>query len=567
MAVDYSQYARNAGLPLGEMMNAANLGLRMQAIRQQKAAQDAKLARQQEIQGALREFADSPMDVSAYGNMMIRYPEIGNQLQQGYNMLSEAQKKTEQKQALELYSALQSDTPDLANQILDTRIEAAENSGDDDQVVSLNQFKQQLQNNPRSAQAMVGLSLAATMGPENFAKTITALKPPGTGTGIGRELSFSEYQKLTPEQRTEYDAFKGRKVAGAAPGEISFETYQTLTPEQQAAYDRFKGRKVAGAGEISFTDYQRLTPGEQRQYSEFKGRKMDPKTEISFDEYRLLNPQERMAYNEFRGRPIGKTFKLLSDQEANTLGLPRGSWQMETGSNRVYPIGKDGVSITVNNVPTDYMPDEVDKNGDVLSVKPIPGGPADIAAKARLTKESKRTGATAKYGAVVLEDIQRLKDKVQKASWYNPVTGIWAAVLEPVPGTARADAEQLRSSIVANIGFDRLTQMREASPTGGALGSITERELALLQSVLGSLSLVQSQEQLLDNINRVETQYNNILNKARAYPNASEFGFTPSPEDSTGPAVQPQGTSPAPPTNVVVPPGLENRSYLKVLSK
>jgi hypothetical protein len=41
--------------------------------------------------------------------------------------------------------------------------------------------------------------------------------------------------------------------------------------------------------------------------------------------------------------------------------------------------------------------------------------------------------------------------------------------------------------------------MREASPTGGALGSISESELGLLKATLGSLRQSQSQEQFQAN--------------------------------------------------------------------
>ena len=92
----------------------------------------------------------------------------------------------------------------------------------------------------------------------------------------------------------------------------------------------------------------------------------------------------------------------------------------------------------------------------------------------------------------------------------------------------RVDVEMLKETIAANIGFDKLQRMREASPTGGALGNVSDRELSNLQSVLGNLALSQSEEQLISNIDRLDTLYRDILKKAEAYPNAEEFGFTPS---------------------------------------
>ena len=47
--------------------------------------------------------------------------------------------------------------------------------------------------------------------------------------------------------------------------------------------------------------------------------------------------------------------------------------------------------------------------------------------------------------------------------------------------------------------------MRDASPTGGALGQVSERELGFLQSVFGSLDQSQSAEELAYNIQLCST--------------------------------------------------------------
>jgi hypothetical protein len=54
--------------------------------------------------------------------------------------------------------------------------------------------------------------------------------------------------------------------------------------------------------------------------------------------------------------------------------------------------------------------------------------------------------------------------------------------------------------------------MRDASPTGGALGQVSERELALLNGALGSLKQSQTKEQLRANLANVKRIYNQIVN-------------------------------------------------------
>lgn len=96
----------------------------------------------------------------------------------------------------------------------------------------------------------------------------------------------------------------------------------------------------------------------------------------------------------------------------------------------------------------------------------------------------------------------------------NWTTGIGGATLSGIPGTPAHDLSKIVDTIEANIGFDKLNQMRQQSPTGGALGSVTERELALLSSTLGSLKQSQSKEQFISNLEKVREQVRQIVHGA-----------------------------------------------------
>jgi hypothetical protein len=56
-------------------------------------------------------------------------------------------------------------------------------------------------------------------------------------------------------------------------------------------------------------------------------------------------------------------------------------------------------------------------------------------------------------------------------------------------GSDRKQLEGFLTTLKGTIGFDTLQAMRDASPTGGALGQVSERELAQLNAYLGSLEL------------------------------------------------------------------------------
>lgn len=79
-----------------------------------------------------------------------------------------------------------------------------------------------------------------------------------------------------------------------------------------------------------------------------------------------------------------------------------------------------------------------------------------------------------------------------------------------IPGSDTRNLNAALTTVKSLVGFDALQKMRESSPTGGALGQITERELAFLQSVQGSLDTLQSNEQLIPTLNRVRQSFQTL---------------------------------------------------------
>jgi hypothetical protein len=88
----------------------------------------------------------------------------------------------------------------------------------------------------------------------------------------------------------------------------------------------------------------------------------------------------------------------------------------------------------------------------------------------------------------------------------NFTTG-FGSVTTYIPGTPGANLRATIETIKANLGFDRLQQMRDASPTGGALGQVAVKELDALQASVSSLDLNQSSERLRNNLEQIKTHY------------------------------------------------------------
>lgn len=181
--------------------------------------------------------------------------------------------------------------------------------------------------------------------------------------------------------------------------------------------------------------------------------------------------------------------------------------------------------VTIGNIPQDFI--VVTNDLGQITMEVIPGSPTDIAAKKEQAGKAEGAEVRNVQKSIVIEDIDRLKTKIIEAPWYNPVAGsILAKFMEnPYIGSGgnRIDAGGLATTIKSSIGFDRLQQMRDESPTGGALGQVSELELITLQSTLGSLDLNQSDEALIQNLDRLAIIYENMITKFRAYPNYDKY--------------------------------------------
>ena len=129
------------------------------------------------------------------------------------------------------------------------------------------------------------------------------------------------------------------------------------------------------------------------------------------------------------------------------------------------------------------------------------------------------------YMQAALDAIEDSIGLIKKDSFYNPTAGFGAETMAKLGGTDAADLEAALSTITSSIGFDRLQKMREDSPTGGALGSVSERELAQLNAALGSISQKQSPEQLEKNLLEIKKYYQSSVDALAAQQYAYENGL------------------------------------------
>jgi len=97
--------------------------------------------------------------------------------------------------------------------------------------------------------------------------------------------------------------------------------------------------------------------------------------------------------------------------------------------------------------------------------------------------------------------------------------------------TASGRLANALATIKANVGFDNLQTMRDNSPTGGALGAVTEKEIAFLQAMQGSLEQSQTAADLKANLQRLDQFFAGREQRRREafaqdYPELAQFaGF------------------------------------------
>lgn len=191
------------------------------------------------------------------------------------------------------------------------------------------------------------------------------------------------------------------------------------------------------------------------------------------------------------GNPSAGMDRIITPEQKRVMGLP---------DNGTYVWDKNG------------MPQLVEGTG--------PGTPQ---AKADVEKAKLAPKAAASLQAAEAR-AERILGAIDQAI---SATGLFTAgpgeMLSGVPGTAARDLRATLDTVKANVGFDELNQMRQNSPTGGALGNVTERELAFLQAVLGSLDQGQSPAQLRQKLTEVSEQVRASMGRLRAA-YVKEFG-------------------------------------------
>jgi len=127
--------------------------------------------------------------------------------------------------------------------------------------------------------------------------------------------------------------------------------------------------------------------------------------------------------------------------------------------------------------PAPKPPENYRWSADGQSLEPIPGGPADT--KGGLSDDRKIVATD-----TILNAAATARSLVDKGANTGVVGALMGFNSESQAAELRRQVDVLKS----NASIENLTAMRQASPTGGALGSVTEKENAMLAAAAGALN-------------------------------------------------------------------------------
>lgn len=148
------------------------------------------------------------------------------------------------------------------------------------------------------------------------------------------------------------------------------------------------------------------------------------------------------------------------------------------------------------------------------------GGQVEVTKQDAQVLSDKKAKAPKAYSTMVATDAtqQNTRKTIQEAkdliAWNTTGAG---SVLSGVWGTDARTLKGKIDTIKANIGFDKLQEMRVNSPTGGALGQVAVQELEYLQAVIAKLDQAANGPALnaaLDDVDRAVQESNQRIKEA-----------------------------------------------------
>lgn len=408
---------------------------------------------------------------------------------------------------------------------------------------------------PAWQEAMSGMSIGAdgkvVIGPKK--PTVTPTNPSNTGT-TGTTLTpagktyaerLAEITKGAQDVQTAFNEYKAGSSNGgkSTPEEdyknsAEYKAYLKYMREQQNPTEANNTAKERADALKVLADVQKRKEEAdleaRRRYEEILdksgGLKAGAEQSAALDRRRSNQELADLALQESAAARTAGVYddiyqkeqtanRPLTIEEATTLGVPFGTTMSQatamgkipsaTGSADGFSLGKDQTRWEYDATTGQYKQvaagSEASGEGGAGSISPYQ--------QERITRN--------------LASIDDLSTRV------GPWTTGFGALLDVIPSSDARDFQADLAMLKSNIAFGELTAMREASKTGGALGAISEKELALLEAALGSLDTKQSAANFQKNLEKIKESINRWVTAANQYGGATGGEVVTLPDGTT----------------------------------
>jgi hypothetical protein len=138
----------------------------------------------------------------------------------------------------------------------------------------------------------------------------------------------------------------------------------------------------------------------------------------------------------------------------------------------------------------------------------------------------------------LLRELRNLSQAKELSQTMFSASGFGYSTIGQISGFPGRQVDSLLKPILANEAFEELSAMRAASPTGGALGNVTEMELKLLQSASGFIPPEGGDEAFQQGIDDLIAKRIEVLNKLGVAPDELAEALGPANAEQFAPLVK-----------------------------
>lgn len=316
----------------------------------------------------------------------------------------------------------------------------------------------------------------ANGAPVNFGVNQSSYRPlPGFPANV-KDLTREQAQQYYNERY-----FQPSGAAGMAPqlGIPHADTYY-INPQRASEFMAQSGGDPNKYMDLREAWQARLLAKNPKKYERFRQAWATRNADLRRTIAGGVTPGQPTPFYSSTGKPAGRT-RQLSEAEIKQRKLdPSYQWQE-------------------------------DKDGNIKIIGPVQKGPGG---------KQLSSGDKQLRFETLMSDIQDMRDAVTALKTHK---GLKRAVgfesyFPSIRGGRAASFEANLDNLKNKVGLNALQQMREMSKTGGALGQVSNYENKILQNSIASVELSQSDEQFVENLDKLTKYVDNLLAKyQRAY--------------------------------------------------